>query len=160
MAVVECGIRENLAEYYGQKSAPTRLEDVGREAGQTPIFFTQARNRELNEGLDSQHDSGVDPMKRISNTKASRTAAEREEYDRINAHLDQALELTFPCSDRLPSQLTAMTYSDAKRPSISQESVSPSPDPKVCEGEPDNANLSSSSPVIGDRDGQHISGYA
>ena len=38
-------------------------------------------------------------MKRISNTKASRTAAEREEYDRINAHLDQALELTFPCSD-------------------------------------------------------------
>ena len=38
-------------------------------------------------------------MKLIPNTKASRTAAEREEYDRINAHLDQALELTFPCSD-------------------------------------------------------------
>src|SRR5215471_12829923 len=99
MAGVKCGIRENLAEYYGQKSAAARLEGVGREAGQTPIFFTQARNRELNVGLDSQHDSGVDPMKRISNTKASRTAAEREEYDRINAHLDQALELTFPCSD-------------------------------------------------------------
>ena len=74
MAVVECGIRENLAEYYGQKSAPARLEGVGREAGQTPIFFAQARNWELNEGLDSQHDSGVDAMKRISNTKASRTA--------------------------------------------------------------------------------------
>src|SRR6516165_3702101 len=53
-----------------------------------------------------------------------------------------------------------MTYSDARRPSISQESVSPSPDPKFCEGEPDNANLSSSSPVIGERGGQHISGYA
>ena len=34
-----------------------------------------------------------------SNTKASRTAAEREEYYRINALLDQALDLTFPCSD-------------------------------------------------------------
>jgi hypothetical protein len=44
VALVECGIRENLAEYYGQKSAATRLEGVGREAGQTPIFFTQARN--------------------------------------------------------------------------------------------------------------------
>src|SRR5215471_5931439 len=110
MAGVKCGIRENLAEYYGQKSAAARLEGVGREAGQTPIFFTQARNRELNEGLDSQHDSGVDPMKRISNTKASRTAPEREEYDRINAHLG---------SDPVASQLTAMTCSDAKRPSIS-----------------------------------------
>ena len=90
MAGVECGIRENLAEHYGQKSAAARLEGVGWEAGQTSIFFTQARNRELNEGLDSQHDSGVEPMKRISNTKASRTAAEHEEYDRSNAHLDRA----------------------------------------------------------------------
>jgi|SRR6516165_7965866 len=113
MAVVECGIRENLAEYYGQKSAPARLEGVGREAGQTPIFFTQARNRELNEGLDSQHDNGVDPMKRISNTKALRTAAEREEYDRINAHLDQALELTFPCSD--PVAITINGYEVFRR---------------------------------------------
>jgi hypothetical protein len=48
MAVAECGIRENLAKYYGQKSAPARLEGVGGEAGQTPIFFTQARNRGLN----------------------------------------------------------------------------------------------------------------
>jgi hypothetical protein len=38
-------------------------------------------------------------MKCISNTTASRTAAEREEYYRIDADLDQALELTFPCSD-------------------------------------------------------------
>ena len=111
MAVAECGIRENLAKYYGQKSAPARLEGVGGEAGQTPIFFTQARNRGLNDslstfslwpcdaGLDSQHDSGVDVMKRISNTQASRSYAEREEHHRINALLDQALELTFPCSD-------------------------------------------------------------
>ena len=114
MAVVECGIRENLAEYYGQKSAPVRLEGVGREAGQTPIFFTQARNRGLNEGLDGQqHDSGVDPMKRISNTKASRIAVEREEYDRINAHLDQALELTFPCSD--PVAITINGYDVFRR---------------------------------------------
>jgi hypothetical protein len=38
-------------------------------------------------------------MMRISNTKASRAAAEHEEYHRINVLLDQALELTFPCSD-------------------------------------------------------------
>ena len=38
-------------------------------------------------------------MKRISNTQASRSYAEREEHHRINALLDQALELTFPCSD-------------------------------------------------------------
>ena len=25
MAVAECGIRENLAKYYGQRNAPTRL---------------------------------------------------------------------------------------------------------------------------------------
>ena len=50
-------------------------------------------------GLDSQHDSGVDVMKHISNTQASRSYAEREEHHRINALLDQALELTFPCSD-------------------------------------------------------------
>ena len=112
MAVAECGIRE-MAEYYDQKSAPARLERVGGEAGQTPIFFTQARNRELNEGLDSQHGSGVDPMKRISNTKALRTAAEREEYDRINAHLDQALELTFPCSD--PVAITINGYEVFRR---------------------------------------------
>ena len=43
--------------------------------------------------------SGVDVMKRISNTQASRSYAEREEHHRINALLDQALELTFPCSD-------------------------------------------------------------
>jgi len=55
-------------------------------------------------GQDSQNDSGVEFMKRISNTQASRTYvsrtyAEREEHDRISAHLDQALEMTFPCSD-------------------------------------------------------------
>ena len=39
-------------------------------------------------------------MKRISNTEASRSYAEREEQHWINdALLDQALELTFPCSD-------------------------------------------------------------
>ena len=68
-AVAECGIRENLAEYYGQKSAGARLEGVGGEAGQTPIFFTQAWDRGLNDslpprpydaGLDTQHDCGVD----------------------------------------------------------------------------------------------------
>ena len=124
MAVAECGIRENLAEYYGQKSAPARLEGVGGEAGQTPIFFTQAGNRELNDSLstippwpcdagqDRQHDSSVDVMMRISNTKASRTAAEREEYDRINAHLDQALELT-PCSD--PVAITINGYEVFRR---------------------------------------------
>jgi hypothetical protein len=52
-------------------------------------------------------------MKRISNTKASRTAAEREEYDRINAHLDQALELTFPCSD--PVAITINGYDVFRR---------------------------------------------
>src|SRR6516164_8048920 len=113
MAVVERGILENLAKYHGQEGAPSRLQRVGGEAGQTPIFFTQARNRELNEGQDSQHDSGVAPMKRISNTKASRTAAEREEYDRINAHLDQALELTFPCSD--PVAITINGYDVFRR---------------------------------------------
>jgi len=33
MAVTECGIRENLAKYYGKKSAPVRLEGVGGEGG-------------------------------------------------------------------------------------------------------------------------------
>ena len=117
MAVAECGIRENLAEYYDQKSAPARLERVGGEAGQTPIFFTQARDRGLNDslpprpydaGLDSQNDCGVDVIMRISNTKVSRTAAEGEEYHRINALLDQALELTFPCSD--PVAITINGY--------------------------------------------------
>src|SRR5215468_5513521 len=131
MAVAECGIRENLAKYYGQKSAPARLEGVGGEAGQTPIFFTQTRNRELNDslstiplwpcdaGLDSQHDSGVDVMKRISNTQASRSYAEREEYHRINALLDQALELTFPCSD--PVAITINGY-DVYRPKATTDS--------------------------------------
>ena len=50
-------------------------------------------------GLDHQNDSGVEVMMRISTRKTSRTAAEREEYHRANALLDQALELTFPCSD-------------------------------------------------------------
>ena len=49
MAVAECGIRQNLAEYYGQKSAPGRLQGVGGEAGQTPIFFTQAWDGGLND---------------------------------------------------------------------------------------------------------------
>src|SRR6476660_2364327 len=53
MAVAECGTRENLAKYYGKKSAPARLEGVGGEAGQTPIFFTQARNRGLNDSLST-----------------------------------------------------------------------------------------------------------
>jgi hypothetical protein len=111
MVVAECGIRENLAEYYGQKSAPARLEGVGGEAGQTPIFFTQTRNRGLNDSLSTippwpcdaelnrQHGSGVDVMQRISNTQASPSDAERDEHHRINALLDQALDLTFPCSD-------------------------------------------------------------
>ena len=111
MAVAECGIRENLAKYCGQERATARLEGVGGEAGQTPIFFTQAGNRGLNDslstippwpcdaGLESKHGSGVDVMKHISNTQASRSYAQREEHDRINALLDQALELTFPCSD-------------------------------------------------------------
>ena len=34
-----------------------------------------------------------------SRTHVSRTYSEREEHDRISAHLDQALEMTFPCSD-------------------------------------------------------------
>ena len=52
-----------------KKSATARLEGVGGEAGQTPIFFTQTRNGGLNDslpprpydaGLDTQHDCGVD----------------------------------------------------------------------------------------------------
>jgi hypothetical protein len=117
MAVAECGIRENLAEYYGQKSAPGRLERMGGEAGQTPIFFTQAWDRGLNDSLpprpydaelDTQHDRGVDVIMRISNAKVSRTAAEGEEYHRIDALLDEALELTFPCSD--PVAITINDY--------------------------------------------------
>src|SRR6516164_4225474 len=45
MAVAKCGIRENLAKYYCQKSAPARLQGVGGEAGQTPILFTKSRGR-------------------------------------------------------------------------------------------------------------------
>src|SRR6202022_222452 len=47
MAGAECGIRENLAKYYGQKSAPARLEGVGGEAGQTPILLTKSRRGRL-----------------------------------------------------------------------------------------------------------------
>src|SRR5436190_23195004 len=43
MAIAEYGIRENLAKYYDEKSAPTRLEGVGGEAGQTPILLTKSR---------------------------------------------------------------------------------------------------------------------
>ena len=42
MAVTEREIRENLAKYYGQKNAPARLEGVGGEGGQTPIFFAKS----------------------------------------------------------------------------------------------------------------------
>ena len=35
--------RENLAKHYGQKSAPARLQGVGGEAGQTPIFLAKSR---------------------------------------------------------------------------------------------------------------------
>jgi hypothetical protein len=124
VTVAQCGIRENLAEYYGQKSASARLDGVGREAQYAPIFFTQARNRGLNDSLSTTPPwrvvqdwtvkmTGVDVMMRISNTKVSRTAAEGEEYDRINALLDQALELTFPCSD--PVAITINGY-DVYRP--------------------------------------------
>jgi len=95
---------------------------------------------------DSQNDSGVEFMKRISNTQASRTYvsrtyAEREEHDRISAHLDQALEMTFPCSDPVAIQLTrSTTYSDAKLPRILEESLSPSSVSKDWEGEPDKPN--------------------
>src|SRR6185295_2360494 len=62
-----------------------------------------------------------------SRTHVSRTYSEREEHDRISAHLDQALEMTFPCSDPVPIQLTrSTTYSDAKLPRILEESLSPS----------------------------------
>jgi hypothetical protein len=117
MAVAECEIRKNLAKHHGQKSVPGRLQGVGGEAGQTPIFFTQAWDRGLNDSLpprpydaelDTQHDRGVDVIMRISNAKVSRTAAEGEEYHRINALLDQALELTFPCSD--PVAITIDDY--------------------------------------------------
>jgi hypothetical protein len=58
-------------------------------------------------------------MKRISNTQASRSYAEREEHNRINALLDQALELTFPCSDPVAITIDGtMTYSVAKRPTM------------------------------------------
>ena len=57
--------------------------------------------------------SDVEFMKRISNTQVSRTHAERDEHDRINAHLDQALELTFPCSD--PVAITIDGIYDAFR---------------------------------------------
>ena len=43
--------------------------------------------------------TGGDVMKRISNTQTSRSYAKREEHQRINTLLDQALEMTFPCSD-------------------------------------------------------------
>jgi hypothetical protein len=56
---------------------------------------------------------------RISNTKVSRTAVEGEEYHRINAHLDQALELTFPCSD--PVAITINGY-DVYRPKATTDS--------------------------------------
>src|ERR1700730_5107742 len=47
MAVAECGIRENLAKYCGQKGAPARLQGVGGEAGQTPILLTKSRRGRL-----------------------------------------------------------------------------------------------------------------
>src|SRR6516162_7119564 len=94
-----------------KRPRPTGRRGTGSRTNSN--IFHPSPNRELNEGLDSQHDSGVDPMKRISNTKASRTAAEREEYDRINAHLDQALELTFPCSN--PVAITINGYDVFRR---------------------------------------------
>ena len=85
--------------------------------------------------MDSQNDLGIEVMMRISNTKASRTAAEREEYHRISALLDQALELTFPCSD--PVAITFSGY-DVFRPEAAtapaKESVRLSPDPKELRG--------------------------
>ena len=85
--------------------------------------------------LDTQHDRGVDVIMRISNAKVSRTAAEGEEYHRINALLDQALELTFPCSD--PVAITFSGY-DVFRPEAAtapaKESVRLSPDPKELRG--------------------------
>ena len=79
----------------------------------------------MNEVLDSQHYSGVDPMKRFSNTKASHTAAEREKYDRIDAHLDQALELTFPCSD--PVAITINGYEVFRRKAVIDSGIKREP---------------------------------
>ena len=61
------------AHAVGEPTIDGRFDEIGRK--------------------ESQRDCHVDlSRERISNTKASRTTAEREEYDRINAHLDQALE--------------------------------------------------------------------
>ena len=42
MAIAEFGIRENLAKYFGQKNATARLEGVGGEGRQAPIFFQKS----------------------------------------------------------------------------------------------------------------------
>jgi hypothetical protein len=70
-------------------------------------------------------------MKRISKTKASRAAAEREEFYRINVLLDQALELTFPCSDPVAISINGIyAVFRSKRPPIPKKSVAASRDPK------------------------------
>src|SRR5436309_1509341 len=58
MAVTECGIRKNLAKYYGQKNAPARLEGVGGEGGQTPVFFGQILARVIKTGATEVSLSG------------------------------------------------------------------------------------------------------
>jgi hypothetical protein len=64
-------------------------------------------------------------MMRISRTKASRVAAEYEEYHRINVLLDQALELTFPCSD--PVAITIDAYDMFRRKAAPDSDVKRKP---------------------------------
>jgi hypothetical protein len=75
-------------------------------------------------GQDSQNEQRVEFMKGISNTQTSRTYVEREEHDRISAHLDRALELTFPCSDPVAITINGI-YDVVRRKAATDESLSP-----------------------------------
>src|SRR5262249_45221879 len=94
-------------------------------------------------------------MMRISNTKASRTAAEREEYYRINALLDQALDLTFPCSDPVAITINGIRRKGATDSGGKLEPVTRSQEFSVT-GFEENTLVLSGSP--GNRGGGHFRG--
>jgi hypothetical protein len=87
-----------------------------------------------------------------SQTRKLRAPTPKEdEHDRIDALLDQALELSFPCSDPVAITISGIYYGFRRKAATdSGGKREPPPDAKNWEGKPDKANLLSPNPGTGD----------
>ncbi len=64
-------------------------------------------------------------MTHISNTQAPRSYAEEDEHDRIDALLDQALKLSFPCSDPVAITISRIYYRFRRKAATDSEAIRP-----------------------------------